>query len=165
MVMKSETWLLAGIMAAYLLVSGFSVFEFWPKEYVATITFAGSSPSTIQGVAPRPSATTWPCGFNEAPAPLNSSYVVLNSWGCDLKGEHIVFYAGYFRNQPSQGFVIAMAHSLDLTKTGGHTYFGPSGEGALRILSFQRGVLNVRTAKGRRLNFRIPNAGYPLVGL
>jgi hypothetical protein len=109
---------------------------------------------------PTPRATTWPCGYNEGPAPLDSDYVVVNSWGCDIKGEHIVFYAGYVRHRQSQGFIVAIAHSPNLMKTGGHTYFDPPGEGAIKIVGFQDGAVDVTTSGGHRLAFQIPSAGY-----
>ena len=103
----------------------------------------------------------WPCGWNEAPAPLGSAYVVKNSWGCDVHHEHLTFFAGYIRHSPTVGFVVAMARSFDLHRTGGHTYFEP-GSGVLRIVRFSHDTLLVQTSTGKEFSIQIPSGGYAL---
>jgi hypothetical protein len=104
----------------------------------------------------------WPCGIFHSPAPFGSEVRIKNDWSCDAYGEHIQVFAGGLRSNPTQGVLFVIARSVDLHRTGGGRFYGPTGAGPLTIESYKGTTLTISTATGKRFQFVIRPNGYAL---
>jgi hypothetical protein len=130
------------------------------QQYQEALSQGGPSPNVANpksaATAPTSAPQPWPEGvFDIQQAPLSQDYVIENQWQANLDG-HVQVYAGSLNSDPSQGLVVVLVTSADLTPGMPEAYRTATKSGPLRIIASNGQRLSLVSRTGALFAFDVP---------